>query len=1444
MMARLFRVVAWWVLAVSMVSTPVYGQTVEADRFRYVSGGCVWSSGAGSPESAVTGNPCDWYVQTDSPYTLWRKTSGTGNTGWVAVTSGTGGLTPAALTKTDDTNVTLTLGGSPTTALLNAASLTLGWSGQLSLARGGTNANLTAVNGGIVYGTASAMAISAAGSSGQVLQSNGASAPTWSTATYPTTVTANRVMFGTSANVFGTSANLTFDGTYLRVPSGAMHANATGGFSLGTSGSTYQSGGFYHTTGTTDGASYFFSTLGGFRIDVEGKANAITIAKTSGATVVAGSFVGNSTGRFDSTATVGKGSGVTGTNTRFEVYNTSDSFLRISAYNSNAMPGLIFAQVLNDRGWAFTFSDSTGAFNLVRSTSGIYPAGSLTTAFTMSSAMVATYFGNNLTLSPASADAVISAIGVSAGHGSLFLSGQGSGKDTHIVYGNGKTLDISYSASATATATGTMAMRFGASGAITAAGNMTVGGTFGVTGTTTLTGTLALPSGHVTSWSSGDVTLTHSANALAFAGASSGYSFDAATSITGIVTVNAGYLRINESDSSTIAGWVNSDADEGYLELFANGVSSTFIRGNGASSFASSIQPKTNDVGSLGVSGTAWSDLFLASGAVINLATNDVTMTHSSNALAFAGASSGYSFDAVVAANGGITVDSTAFTVADSTGNTTIAGTLGVTGTTTLGTLALSNVASHLVPSVTDTYDFGSASRLWRSGYVSTLNAVVFAETTQTLYGGYSTIGHDAGSVDADVSAAATTINFGDTMTPGDFVLIRAHDTGNVIKAEYITVGSLVSGTTYNVTRDVAGSHGTDPAWAAGTPYLVLGQSGDGRIDLIAVDGKPRIVFTQQGATYNAQTDHAVLGNLNTYYGYATDVWGAGFGAASGTNLLVDATNGVRFRNSTSVLGQLTGTTWTLGSTSTEHVAITSTAINLNDGATTWTSIGAGAVTVGQVASGQSNVYITGGAVELRNNTTTRVRLSSDGSGYLANSSIAWDTSGNLVMTGNATIGGWSVTTTAITATSGTVGMSSADVGAGDIRFWAGDSTPSFAEFRVTEDGALTATNATITGAITATSGSFSGSVTSTSGTIGGWTLASTTLTGGNLVLTNTGNLSAGTSNDIARISADDATYRLWIGHATASSAPFRVTKAGAVTMTSATVTGAITATSGSVGSFTIGTYLYTGSKTAWNDTNSGVHIGSDGIGVGNNVFTINGSTGAMTATSATITSASGSITLDSNGITSTIGTSGISSLSAYRFTPGTEAGSTFGVYGFEPGGGLTQRWIDVANIGTANTTVITQMRSDNSVAGVAYVYALACESSPSGGSDVLPGTATTCTANTSHGGITADRISLTGEVFVSSTLNTSTVSTTGTITATSTVRSNSGFNINGTAGHTATCNPTAGNITVSGGLVTGCTSADAATDRVAILEAEVRELRRLLYAVLSGSAGAKESRR
>lgn len=115
-----------------------------------------------------------------------------------------GAFTPAALTESNDTNVTMTLGGTPATALLQAVSMTLGWTGELSLARGGTNANLTASNGGIVYSTATAMAIlSGTATAQQLLMSGASTTPQWSTTTYPLTNAINTIMYASSANVLG-----------------------------------------------------------------------------------------------------------------------------------------------------------------------------------------------------------------------------------------------------------------------------------------------------------------------------------------------------------------------------------------------------------------------------------------------------------------------------------------------------------------------------------------------------------------------------------------------------------------------------------------------------------------------------------------------------------------------------------------------------------------------------------------------------------------------------------------------------------------------------------------------------------------------------------------------------------------------------------------------------------------------------------------------------------------------------------------------------------------------------------------------------------------------------------------------------------------------------------------------------------------------------------------
>src|ERR1019366_8100139 len=73
-------------------------------------------------------------------YNLARMLTNTQGQGTVSLTAAAADFqsqiqAPSALTETDDTNVTLTLGGSPSTALVAAVSITVGWTGTLALSR-------------------------------------------------------------------------------------------------------------------------------------------------------------------------------------------------------------------------------------------------------------------------------------------------------------------------------------------------------------------------------------------------------------------------------------------------------------------------------------------------------------------------------------------------------------------------------------------------------------------------------------------------------------------------------------------------------------------------------------------------------------------------------------------------------------------------------------------------------------------------------------------------------------------------------------------------------------------------------------------------------------------------------------------------------------------------------------------------------------------------------------------------------------------------------------------------------------------------------------------------------------------------------------------------------------------------------------------------------------
>lgn len=80
--------------------------------------------------------------------------------------------------------------------------LSNGVTGSLPLANGGTNASLSASNGGIVYSGSSAFAVlGGTATAGQILRSGASAAPSWSTATYPATVgTAGQVLMSNGTN--------------------------------------------------------------------------------------------------------------------------------------------------------------------------------------------------------------------------------------------------------------------------------------------------------------------------------------------------------------------------------------------------------------------------------------------------------------------------------------------------------------------------------------------------------------------------------------------------------------------------------------------------------------------------------------------------------------------------------------------------------------------------------------------------------------------------------------------------------------------------------------------------------------------------------------------------------------------------------------------------------------------------------------------------------------------------------------------------------------------------------------------------------------------------------------------------------------------------------------------------------------------------------------------
>ena len=175
------------------------------------------------------------------------------------------------------------IGGLPT---YSAVSLTSDVTGILPIANGGTNSTATPTNGGIGYGTGTAHAYSAAGTAGQILQSNGAAAPSWTNAgTGTVTNVAALTLATTGTDVSSTVASGTTTPVItLNIPT----ASATNRGALSsTDWSTFnskQSALTISTTGTSGAATLIGNTLN--------IPNYITSGVTSTSVVSANGFSG------------------------------------------------------------------------------------------------------------------------------------------------------------------------------------------------------------------------------------------------------------------------------------------------------------------------------------------------------------------------------------------------------------------------------------------------------------------------------------------------------------------------------------------------------------------------------------------------------------------------------------------------------------------------------------------------------------------------------------------------------------------------------------------------------------------------------------------------------------------------------------------------------------------------------------------------------------------------------------------------------------------------------------------------------------------------------------------------------------------------------------------------------------------------------------------------
>jgi hypothetical protein len=297
-------------------------------------------------------------------------------------------------------------GGLVTAPAWGQVVLTTDVTGVLPIANGGTNSSATATAGGIGYGTGTAHAYTAAGTSGQILTSAGASAPTWSTLSG---VAVTALVAGTNIAVSGSTGSVTVSTIANPVFSTSTTSPLIIGGTAASSSLTLQS---------TSGIGTSDSIL--FKVGNNGAVTAMSIA--TGGTVTIGTLnltnalgvgyggTGLTTTPANGALLIGNGTNYTSAtitaSTAISVTNGAGSITITNTGVTSATAGTGIS--VSSANGAVTFTN-TGVTSITFGSTGLTPSTATTGAVTVAGTLAVANGGTGVTTSTGTGSVVLSA---------------------------------------------------------------------------------------------------------------------------------------------------------------------------------------------------------------------------------------------------------------------------------------------------------------------------------------------------------------------------------------------------------------------------------------------------------------------------------------------------------------------------------------------------------------------------------------------------------------------------------------------------------------------------------------------------------------------------------------------------------------------------------------------------------------------------------------------------------------------------------------------------------------------------------------------------------------------------------------------------------------------------------------------------------------------------